>query len=146
MAASLSIGAELSNLGDIRRFVEDAALALQAEADATADVVLAVNEIATNIIEHGYRRRPGTIEIDVRQNDDALVVRLRDQAPPFDPTRAPAPDLSLSLDQRRFGGMGIHMARHLVDQLIYQGGTDGGNELTLVKKGIIRNHPQGGDR
>ncbi len=141
MASSLSIDADLNNLADIRRFVENTALALQAEADATADVVLAVNEVATNIIEHGYRRRPGIIEIDVGQNGDALVVRLRDQAPPFDPTRAPAPDVGLPLNQRRFGGMGIHMTRHLVDQLIYQGSAEGGNELTLVKKGIIRNHP-----
>ena len=51
------------------------------------DLILAVNEVATNIVVHGYRGQPGAIEIELRRQGDAIEIRLRDQAPLFDPTR-----------------------------------------------------------
>jgi serine/threonine-protein kinase RsbW len=100
------------------------------------DILLAVDEAATNIIVHGYRGQPGDIEIEVENQDGSLAVSLRDKAPPFDPTRVPMPDLSLPLDQRPFGGMGVHLMRQCMDDVIYRAPPQGGNELILVKKRI----------
>jgi serine/threonine-protein kinase RsbW len=97
-------------------------------------MLLAVDEAATNIIVHGYRGQPGAIEIDVEKQDSSLAVSLRDQAPPFDPTSVPVPDLSLPLDQRPFGGMGVHLIRQSMDEVIYRVPPQGGNELILVRK------------
>ena len=47
--------------------------------------------MVTNIIEHGYQGQPGSIEIEVTTREDALIIQLRDQAPPFDPTSVPPP-------------------------------------------------------
>ncbi len=62
--------------------------------------VLAVDELAANTIVHGYRGQPGTIEVEIERTAEALMVRRRDQAPPFDPTRLAEPDTSLPLEQR----------------------------------------------
>ena len=58
------------------------------------------------MIEHGYRHAPGEIELEGAADGDAIVVRLRDAAPPFDPRSVPEPRLDLPLAQRPFGGMG----------------------------------------
>jgi serine/threonine-protein kinase RsbW len=139
---SLRIAADVHKLAAIRQFVEEKARALDAEPSAISDLVLAVNEMATNIVVHGYRGRPGTIDLELRQIGDAIEARLRDQAPLFDPTRVPEPDLTLPLDKRSLGGMGIHCTRQLVDTMRYHVTLEGGNELILVKRGTVARSPK----
>jgi serine/threonine-protein kinase RsbW len=131
---TLHISAELKNLAAIRRFTEEAALKLQTPSFATEDMILAIDEAVTNVILHGYQRGPGTIEIEMRRDRDLLVVSLRDQAPPFDPTTVPKPDVSIPLEYRPLGGMGVHLMRESVDEILYRVLPQGGNELTLLKK------------
>ena len=100
-------------------------------------VVLAANEVVTNSIVHGYRGQSGTIEVEVGQVENALVVRLRDHAPPFDPTRVPVPDITIPLHRRPTGGMGVHLTRQATDAMTYRLAPDGSNELTLLKKGLL---------
>ncbi len=134
----LRIAADLKNLATIRRFVESAAKSEDGNPEAIVDMLIAMNEAATNIIIHGYQGQPGIIEVEVAYDEDALVVSLRDQAPIFDPTLVPAPDVTLPPEQRPFGGMGVHMMRQLTDELTHRTAPDGGNELILVKEDVRR--------
>jgi serine/threonine-protein kinase RsbW len=131
---SLRVPANVAQLAMIRSFVEQHARALNADAAVADDLVLAINEVATNIVVHGYRSQPGEIEIEMRQLGDAIELRLRDQAPLFDPTRVPAPDLNLPLHTRPLGGMGVHVTRQVMDSMRYRVTPAGGNELILVKR------------
>jgi serine/threonine-protein kinase RsbW len=126
--------AEAGNLAEIRRFVDETAQMLRADQAAIDDMVQAVDEAAANIIFHGYAGKSGILEIDVTREDASLVVRLRDQAAQFDPTRIPAPDLTTPFMKRRPGGLGIYLIHRYVDQVQYRAITQGGNELTLIKK------------
>jgi len=132
----LRIAADLKNLATIRCFVEGVARRGNGNPQAITDVLIATNEAATNVILHGYQGQPGVIEVEVAYDQDALVVYLRDRAPRFDPTSTPALDVTLPLEQRPLGGMGVHMMRQLADELIYRTTDDGRNELVLVKKGV----------
>lgn len=134
---SLRITADLKELERLRRFVEEQATALGVDPSAVYDVLLAVNEMATNIIVHGYHGQSGTIEIAIRPAGQALEIRLRDQAPPFDPTCVPTPDTTLPLHKRPPGGMGIHLTRRFIDSMSHRTTSQGGNELTLVKHAVI---------
>ena len=126
--------AELTNLEMIRRFVEESALNLSADEQTAYGLVQAVDECATNIIEHGYRRQPGAIDIEIDRVDETLTIVLRDHAPPFDPTGVPPPDLTRPLEEREPGGLGLYLTRHMVDHWQYRALPDGGNELTLIKQ------------
>jgi serine/threonine-protein kinase RsbW len=140
--ASLRISADLGNLEAVRRFVSENAAGLRQDEAGLQALIQAVDESVTNIIVHGYRGQPGSIEITLEETGECLVIRLRDQAAPFDPTAAPSPDVTSPLEQRPLGGLGIHLTRHMVDELAYCPGPEGGNELTLVKR-ISR--PRAGD-
>src|SRR5574341_1410793 len=137
--ATGTFSAELKNLAAIRQFVQETAAPLQADPNALHDVVLAVDEMAANVMVHGYRGNPGTVEIEVRPEVSALRVCLRDHAPPFDPTRHPMPDLTLPLEERPVGGLGVYLTRTLMDEVTYRVTLQGGNELTLVKKDVLPN-------
>jgi len=133
-ARLLRVSTEPASLARIRRFVEHEAIELGAGQDAAADVVQAVDESVTNIIVHGYRGAHGVVEVEIRAVDGALVVHLRDHAPTFDPTRVPRPDLSRPLERRPLGGMGVHLARELTDEVIHRIPPGWGNELTIIKR------------
>ena len=130
----LRVAAELHNLETMRRFVEESALALYVDHDAAFDLAQAVDECVTNIIEHGYRGQSGSIEIEIELDGGMLMIALRDHAPGFDPTRVPPPDLTLPLEKREPGGLGVYLARLMVDEMRYRALPDGGNELTLIKR------------
>lgn len=132
--ADLFVAAQVENLAEIRRFVREEAKALGAGEEAICDLELAVDEAACNIICHGYERRGGTIEVRVERNGDRLTVRLCDEAPPFDPTLHPPPDVTLPLEERPLGGLGIFLMRQSVDEMVYRATAEGGNELMLIKR------------
>jgi len=134
---SLRVAADVAQLATIRAFVEQQAHALGVDASEIYDLILAVNEVATNIVVHGYRNQPGVIEIDLRRQGEAIEIRLRDQAPLFDPTGVPVPDLTLPLQKRPLGGMGVHVTRQIMDAVRYRVTPVGGNELVLVKRVIV---------
>jgi serine/threonine-protein kinase RsbW len=131
----LRIPARVSQLAAVREFIRDQARRAGAGREVVDDMVQAVDESVTNAIVHGYRGAAGSIEVEVGVVHHALVVHVRDQAPPFDPTAVPEPEVDLPLEQRPFGGMGVFLCRQLTDEMTYRK-TEHGNELTLVKRGI----------
>jgi serine/threonine-protein kinase RsbW len=133
----LQLTAELKDLPEIQRFISECLAALHAGSAAEPDILLAVTEIVTNSLTHGYRGKPGWVEVLVRRNGDSLEVVLRDQAAPFDPTQVPDPDIQRPLRERLPGGLGIYLARHFVDRITYRTTPLYSNEITLVKKGVL---------
>lgn len=132
---TLRMTSDVNELAAMRAFIEDTCVKLGIDRDTVLDIMLAVNEAVTNIIVHGYAARPGAIDIEIECLENrTLAVTLTDQADHFDPTAVPPPDLSLPLQLRPPGGMGVHIMRELMDTLEYRVMPDGRNRLTLVKQ------------
>jgi serine/threonine-protein kinase RsbW len=129
-AETLSLGKAMSAF---RQRVEQDLLNCGAEPEAVADLIIALNEALVNVVRHGYQQQPGRVEMTLFREVDALLIKVLDNAPLFDPTAMPTPDITVPLAQRPFGGMGIHMMREFVDELKYQQAADGRNQLTLIK-------------
>lgn len=82
---------------------------------------LALEEILSNIIRHGGSAAPGaSIAIQLRANHGAVDLHVVDEARPFDPRTAPAPDLQAPLEQRSTGGLGIPLLRALTSDMHYE--------------------------
>ncbi|MDP9313266.1 MAG: ATP-binding protein [Chloroflexota bacterium] len=119
----LSVPGALSSLGQIRQYVLAAARAAELDHRKAYRLSLAVDEIATNIVVHGYAEagRNGTIDVWADMDEQALSISLEDTGVAFDPHQNPRPDdLALPLEQRRTGWLGIYLAIDGVDQLLYQ--------------------------
>lgn len=128
--------AKLENLAEIRSYIREQAAILDVDKDTAADMVLAVDEAATNVITHGYQDQEGAIEIEVRREGDAFIVYLRDETVPFNPKIISSPDLTLPPEERISEGMGIGLMRRKTDELLHRVTLQSGNELTLVKRGL----------
>ncbi|HET9615235.1 MAG TPA: ATP-binding protein [Candidatus Limnocylindrales bacterium] len=133
-SATIRLDAAVEKLADVRAFVRAFATDAGADEETESDLVQAVDELACNVIEHGYRGTAGSLEVAIDRVDDSIRVRLRDSAPAFDPRTVPEPRLDLPLEQRPLGGMGIHLARALTDRIDHRILPEGGNEVVVTKR------------
>lgn len=131
--------ARIENLGHFLTFVDEACGRLDADAEASYALRLAVEEVCINLIQYGYAgSAPGPIRIELRRIDDSLTVTISDHGAPFHPDAAPAPDLSSDVEQRPIGGLGWHLVKNMVDRLDYRSDADRGNRLTFSKRSTRR--------
>lgn len=81
---------------------------------------LAAEEALVNIISYGHPSAENTVEIDCEKKQSHFIVRLIDWGPPFNPIEADIDiQQGVSLNERKIGGLGIHLFRKLVDEAIY---------------------------
>ena len=131
--AAITVDADLDRLAEVRSLVREVATSCDAPPACLDDLVQAVDEAATNIVIHGYRRQPGSIDVAAELVGDTIVIELADRAPAFDPTAVPEPDLTVPPMHRTPGGMGIHLIRLATDSLEHRPRPGGGNILTLTR-------------
>jgi serine/threonine-protein kinase RsbW len=93
-----------------------------------ARLMVAFDELLSNIVNHG----DGTIELCISLANGSLAATIADDGPPFDPLARATPDLDLGIDQRKVGGLGIHLVREMMDGLAYAY-ENGRNLLKLTK-------------
>lgn len=97
-------------------------------------VLLAIEELVTNCIKYGYDDDgEHTIGIALSVAGPSLTMVVTDDGRPFDPLAVPPPDLSLDIQHRPIGRLGIFILRKLADQFAYER-RDGANRVTLVKQ------------
>ena len=105
--------------------VRDMVGALERARDLPEDVVFAINvvldELISNIVKYGYTDDAvHDIHVKLSATDSAVEIGIEDDGRAFDPCAAPEPDLSLPLEQRPVGGLGLHFVRKLMDDIKYK--------------------------
>jgi serine/threonine-protein kinase RsbW len=119
----LTVPGNLDSLDNIRDYIKAAAAASGLDKKATYHLVLAVDEIATNIVTHGYNEAGLSGGIVAQTNIDAqnLTITLEDTAIPYDPQAQAIPDdLDTPLAERPIGGLGVYLALRNVDTFHYE--------------------------
>lgn len=121
----LRVPGELSSLEPIRNFVREAAEEAGVGRKPAYQLALAIDEIATNIITHGYQEAglAGDLVVSAEILGDALAVTVEDTAEAYDPRSYAGPDdeeLHEPLGQRPIGGLGIYLALRGVDDLSWE--------------------------
>lgn len=103
--------------------------------EVSFSVQLAIDELFTNIVSYGYDDEDShQVEIKMSVQNRELRIDLIDDAKQFDPLHEAAqPDLDASLEDRRIGGVGIHLVKTMMDDVSYKY-EDSKNHLKLVKK------------
>lgn len=82
---------------------------------------LALDELFTNIITHGYANDAERwIEITMSHEDGSLILCIEDDGVFFNPLKAERPDIGCSLEECKIGGVGVHLTKHFIDDINYQ--------------------------
>ena len=122
---SKAFAGTLDSLGLIRDYVKAAATMAGLDKKRTYDLCLAVDEIATNIILHGYEDAgiSGEVVVQAKMDGPTLTITLEDEGKSFNPLEKTTPteeDLTRPLEERPIGGLGLFLAIKGVDEFKYE--------------------------
>ena len=115
-----SFSRSFGSLAEIFAFTADFFARHRIDAGLRPTVDFTLEELFTNMVKYG---RPGgnEVELALARIAGGVDVSLTDyDVEPFDPTQSPDADVTLPIEQRAPGGLGIHLTRRLVDELEYR--------------------------
>jgi anti-sigma regulatory factor (Ser/Thr protein kinase) len=83
-------------------------------------VDFALEELFTNMVKYSGRS-DADVRIEITDINGGVEVTLTDyDVDAFDVTKAPDVDIELPIEQRRPGGLGLHLIRRLLDSIEYE--------------------------
>lgn len=131
---SVQIANQRSEIDIVRNFFDDYSKENKLTEKTVHDIQMALDELLTNIVNYGYE---GTDEhkIDVHFgiDDGALKVEIVDDSKPYNILEREDPDISLSVEDKPIGGLGVFLIKKLMSHVDYYT-EDGKNHLVIIKE------------
>ena len=135
---SLEIKAVTDNLDTVLDFINEQLETMGCTMKNQIQIDMAVEELFVNIAHYAYKGGVGKARILTGEDPGSrepgiLRITLIDWGVPFNPLEKKDPDISLSVEDREIGGLGIFMAKKVMDHMDYSY-EEGRNILTMTKK------------
>ena len=113
--------AETVRLDEVIEFIDEQLEQADCPIKIQMQLDIAVEEIFVNVAHYAYHPDVGEVEIkvEITENPKAAVVTFLDSGKPFNPLEKPDPDITLSLEERKVGGLGIFMVKKTMDDVKY---------------------------
>jgi anti-sigma regulatory factor (Ser/Thr protein kinase) len=128
------LGRSLDSMEQLASSIGQFALNARLGTSLANELQVVAEELFVNAVRYSTGRR-GDIEVCLSLHNSVLTIRLVDiDVDQLDITRLPLSDLDLPIEQRRAGGMGLHIVRHFADRFYYS--YDHGNGIITLEKTI----------
>lgn len=124
--------AQESQLAGLRKTVEEICHQTSLTSKEINNIILAVEEGATNIIRHAYLLGEGEIRLKVAVFRDFIILSLFDHGKSFQPPDKTKLDLKKMSATGRKGGLGFYLINKVMDRVEYFS-LEGENELRLTR-------------
>jgi len=133
---------DVSTIPQLNEFVDEVCENAEFDMPTTMSMNLAMEEAVVNVMNYGYPKGMlGNVNIEAQINEKRLKFVISDHGTPFDPTEKEDADVTLSVEERPIGGLGIYLVRQIMDSVNYER-LDGMNVLTLRKFLKTQNNEQ----
>ena len=133
MEKEIRISNNLNEIATLANFIETIGEELSLSAEMIMNINLALEEAIANIIMYAYpSQEEHEILLKMSSNEHQLVFLLTDKGVSFDPTQVEDVDLTLSIEDRPIGGLGIFLIRSIMNEVTYQR-LDDENRLIMKK-------------
>ncbi len=130
----LSIRYDIKEISKIVDLIDSFCTDYHIDSEVASDLCVVVDEFISNIIRHNETdKNTGSIKTQLAKRDGVLLLVLEYQGKSFDPLQPPTLDIHEDWRKRRPGGLGIHIARQLIDYSAYMHSA-GKNVLVIEKK------------
>lgn len=134
MEKSIILANDISELSKLVAFIDEVGEAFALTPDVVFNLNLVLEEAVVNVINYAYPKEEYQyIYLSAHLHEGSIVLVLTDTGKEFDPTLAPEADITLSVDDREIGGLGIFLIRQIMNEVRYER-IEGKNVLTLEKK------------
>ena len=134
MEKKLILQNEVEQLSKLSDFIDSIAEELSIDSSMAMSLNLAIEEAVTNVVMYAYPEgEVGNVVIIANFTEGMLIFTISDNGIPFDPTSKTDADVTLNVEERPIGGLGIFLVKNLMDFVGYKR-KNGYNILTLKKK------------
>lgn len=125
---------DIQQINALTSFIEECGEQFNLSADVVFNLTLAMEEMVSNVIMYAFADGVGhTFDVSVAHHSDRLIFTVIDDGRAFNPTEVPDADVTLKAEERSIGGLGIFIARQIMDDISYRR-ENGKNILTLTKR------------
>jgi len=130
----ITLPATLENVDSVIDFVNQELERVDCPMKVSVQIDIAVEEIFVNIAHYAYSPAEGeaTVGCLVKKDPLCAVIRFEDSGVPYNPLAKADPDITLGVEERDIGGLGIFMVKKSMDAVEYEH-SDGKNILTITK-------------
>ncbi len=123
---------DLNSLDGIFKFINEFSAKTGVDEAVVFTISLVVEELFTNIVKY-TSENSNEILLQLKKNEDDLIIHLTDfDVDPFDITKTAEVDTKQSLEERRVGGLGIHLVKQMIDKIEYEY-KDRQSKIILIK-------------
>lgn len=114
------VPSETGFLGLVREVAQRMAEGAGFDAEASRQIALAADEAVSNVLEHAYRGEVGhELEVAFAGEGADFVVEVSDTGVGVDPRHVPKVDLARYANERRTGGLGLHLMGKIMDSVTF---------------------------
>ena len=132
---SITVEAKIENVDKVTEFVNEVLEDKECPLKVQMQLDVAIDEIFGNIAYYAYGKGSGnaTIQIEMEDNPPKITLTFIDQGIPYNPLESKDQDITLDIEDREIGGLGIFLVKKTMDELSYEY-VDGHNILTMKKE------------
>jgi anti-sigma regulatory factor (Ser/Thr protein kinase) len=138
----LKIEAKLENLNTLLEFINAELGAGDCPPKIQTHIQMAAEEVFVNIVRYAYQPGPGPVHVRAAARGREMNIEFEDAGKPYNPLGNAEPDITVSMEDRPIGGLGVFLVKKLMDGVTYRF-ENNRNFLTLTKL-IPPKPPQGG--
>ena len=133
-ASEIEVEASVAKLPEVLGFIDGHLEAGECPLRAMMQIDVAAEEIFVNIANYAYAPGKGMAKIRVEVGDDprGVAITFIDRGMKYDPLAKEDPDVTLSAEERKIGGLGVFLVKNTMDDMTYEY-VDGQNVLTIKK-------------
>ena len=129
-----TFSADLDALSEVVAFTESELEKADCPMKTALSLTVAIEEMFVNVANYAYTNGgTATLAIEHDREKNEILFRLTDSGIPFNPLAKPDPDITLPVEKRKIGGLGIFMMKKAMDEVFYAK-ENGKNILTMIKK------------
>ena len=130
--ASLTLTNNINELERLEPFLEEFFQQNGLAPTLFPKINLALEEALANVIMYAYPEgTEGDVKLSMKVEDNAIRMEIRDKGVPFNPLQQQEADLDVPLEERKIGGLGIHLIKEIMDSVAYEY-HEGRNVLSMV--------------
>jgi sigma-B regulation protein RsbU (phosphoserine phosphatase) len=113
--------ADTSRIDSVTKWIQENCTEAKIPDEHKQKLHLAVEEIFVNISNYAYPKGQGDIEISFKIIDGRNAqIQFIDSGKPYNPLEKEDPDITLNAEERAIGGLGIFLAKQMVDIMEYE--------------------------
>ena len=77
-------------------------------------------EVFVNISSYAYGNNTGIAQISANKNDNEIILVFEDEGAEYNPLQKEDPDITLTVEERPIGGLGIFMVKQMAKNVEYE--------------------------